>query len=69
MILCCQIKCNTIVIQKTDPIRLLGIGFPDDFEFVYESLNDGYKMIGNAVPVELARRVAVAIKDSIQVTA
>lgn len=61
---------------KEDLYRRLSIreaariqGFPDDFEFVYESLNDGYKMIGNAVPVELARRVAVAIKDSIQVTA
>lgn len=61
---------------KEDLYRRLSIreaariqGFPDDFEFVYESLNDGYKMIGNAVPVELARRVAVAIKDSMQVTA
>ena len=36
-------------------------GFPDDFEFIYGSLNDGYKMIGNAVPVQLACHVAKAI--------
>jgi DNA (cytosine-5)-methyltransferase 1 len=32
--------------------------FPDTFKFYYTSLNDGYKMIGNAVPVELAYAVA-----------
>lgn len=37
-------------------------GFPDDFEFVYTNLNDGYKMIGNAVPVELAYAMAMEIK-------
>lgn len=36
--------------------------FPDDFEFIYENVNDGYKMIGNAVPVELARVLAKEIK-------
>ena len=29
-------------------------GFPDDFNFIYENVNDAYKMIGNAVPVNLA---------------
>ncbi len=38
-------------------------GFPDDFEFIYTSLNDGYKMIGNAVPVQLAYSVAKQIKQ------
>lgn len=28
--------------------------FPDDFEFKYSRISDGYKMIGNAVPVKLA---------------
>jgi DNA (cytosine-5)-methyltransferase 1 len=28
--------------------------FPDDFEFKYDSIQAGYKMIGNAVPVNLA---------------
>lgn len=37
-------------------------GFPDDFEFIYTSLNDGYKMIGNAVPVNLAYVLAMQIK-------
>jgi len=36
--------------------------FPDDFQFYYSGLNDGYKMIGNAVPVELAYAVAKQIK-------
>ena len=37
-------------------------GFPDSFEFIYENVNDGYKMIGNAVPVNLAFEIATAIK-------
>ncbi|KXS40207.1 MAG: DNA-cytosine methyltransferase [Candidatus Frackibacter sp. T328-2] len=32
--------------------------FPDSFRFFYEKLNDGYKMIGNAVPVKLAEALA-----------
>jgi DNA (cytosine-5)-methyltransferase 1 len=35
--------------------------FPDDHEFIYSRIADGYKMIGNAVPVELARRLATVI--------
>lgn len=38
-------------------------GFPDTFKFVYEYVNDAYKMIGNAVPVNLAYEVASAIKS------
>lgn len=37
-------------------------GFPDDFQFIYDSVNDAYKMIGNAVPVHLAYEIAAAIK-------
>jgi DNA (cytosine-5)-methyltransferase 1 len=40
--------------------------FPDDFEFIYEKLNDGYKMIGNAVPVELARVLARQIMKDLK---
>lgn len=36
-------------------------GFPDDFVFIYNNLQDGYKMIGNAVPVALANVVAKQI--------
>ncbi len=43
-------------------------GFPDDFKFIYDSVNDGYKMIGNAVPVNLAYEIAVAIKNSLEVS-
>lgn len=32
--------------------------FPDDFEFLYTDVNMGYKMIGNAVPVNFAYAVA-----------
>jgi len=35
--------------------------FPDSFKFEYESIADGYKMVGNAVPVEFARRIASRI--------
>lgn len=37
-------------------------GFPDDFKFIYKETNNAYKMIGNAVPVNLAYEIAVAIK-------
>ena len=37
--------------------------FPDDFKFIYEDVNYGYKMIGNAVPVNLAYHVALRIKE------
>lgn len=38
-------------------------GFPDDFEFIYTDVDTGYKMIGNAVPVNLAYIVAKKIKE------
>ena len=41
-------------------------GFPDDFKFIYNYTHDAYKMIGNAVPVNLAYEVAVAIKQALQ---
>lgn len=37
-------------------------GFPDDFKFIYKDTNNAYKMIGNAVPVNLAYEIAAAIK-------
>jgi DNA (cytosine-5)-methyltransferase 1 len=36
--------------------------FPDDFIFKYKLISDGYKMIGNAVPVNLAHAIAAQIK-------
>jgi DNA (cytosine-5)-methyltransferase 1 len=37
--------------------------FPDNFEFYYNgNINSGYKMIGNAVPVNLAFEIAKVIK-------
>lgn len=41
-------------------------GFPDDFKFIYNYTDDAYKMIGNAVPVNLAYEVGVAIKQALQ---
>ena len=40
--------------------------FPDDFIFFYENLSDGYKMIGNAVPVNLANVLAVEISKHLE---
>lgn len=37
-------------------------GFPDDFQFIYQDADDAYKMIGNAVPVNLAYEIALQIK-------
>jgi DNA (cytosine-5)-methyltransferase 1 len=36
--------------------------FPDDFIFHYDNISAGYKMIGNAVPVNLAHFLANSIK-------
>ena len=40
--------------------------FPDDFEFKYTRITDGYKMIGNAVPVKLAEVFAKIIMKDLQ---
>ena len=39
--------------------------FPDDFIFIYDEVNYGYKMVGNAVPVNLAYHVAMQIKKTL----
>lgn len=39
--------------------------FPDDFIFYYNDVVDGYKMIGNAVPVKLAEAIANKIMEDI----
>jgi len=39
--------------------------FPDDFIFKYQDVADGYKMIGNAVPVEFAKHLAQQIKKDL----
>lgn len=40
--------------------------FPDTFEFVYDKVDDGYKMVGNAVPVDMARIIAEAVQRQIE---
>jgi DNA (cytosine-5)-methyltransferase 1 len=39
--------------------------FPDDFMFYYDNISAGYKMIGNAAPVNLAKFLAQDIKNQI----
>ena len=39
--------------------------FPDDFIFKYSNLADGYKMVGNAVPVNMAYAVAKKIMEDL----
>jgi DNA (cytosine-5)-methyltransferase 1 len=41
-------------------------GFPDDFEFLYTDVDIGYKMIGNAVPVEFAYAIAKQIYECLK---
>lgn len=41
-------------------------GFPDEFKFIYDSLDYGYKMIGNAVPINLAYHIAIQIRKYLQ---
>ncbi len=40
--------------------------FPDDFIFKYTNIADGYKMIGNAVPVKFAEHIANKIKSDLK---
>jgi DNA (cytosine-5)-methyltransferase 1 len=40
--------------------------FPDEHKFVYRRISDGYKMIGNAVPVEFAFRLATRINKDLK---
>lgn len=40
--------------------------FPDDFVFDYDNVTAGYKMIGNAVPVNLAFELANQIKKQLR---
>ncbi len=50
-----------------NPIEFLKkefITFPDNFLFQYKNIADGYKMVGNAVPVAFAKQLAgVIFKD------
>jgi DNA (cytosine-5)-methyltransferase 1 len=39
--------------------------FPDNFNLYYKNVSDGYKMVGNAVPVGLAYHVADSIHKSL----
>lgn len=41
-------------------------GFPDSFKFIYDYTDNAYKMIGNAVPVNLAYEIALAIKETLE---
>lgn len=41
-------------------------GFPDSFQFIYKDTNTAYKMIGNAVPVNLAYEIALSIKEVLE---
>ncbi|CAM1357808.1 DNA cytosine methyltransferase [Tenacibaculum xiamenense] len=40
--------------------------FPNNFVFHYNNISAGYKMIGNAVPVNLAKHIALGIKAQIE---
>jgi DNA (cytosine-5)-methyltransferase 1 len=39
--------------------------FPDEYKFLYTNLRDGYKMVGNAVPVNLAFHIARKIRSDL----
>lgn len=41
--------------------------FPDDYKFIYTDVNYGYKMIGNAVPVNLAYHLAMQIRRTLSI--
>ena len=41
--------------------------FPNNFKFIYNETNNAYKMIGNAVPVNLAYEIAIVIKKRLRI--
>ena len=57
-----ELKYRRMTIREVARIQ----GFPDGFKFIYSGVNDAYKMIGNAVPVNLAYEVATAIKNTLR---
>ena len=40
--------------------------FPDDYHFIYDKIIHGYKMVGNAVPVNLAKVIAKKIMEDLK---
>ena len=51
-------QARTITVREAARIQ----SFPDDYEFI-GSMTDQFKMIGNAVPPEFARRLALAVNE------
>ena len=51
-------QARTITVREAARIQT----FPDDYEFI-GSMTDAYKMIGNAVPPEFAKRLALAVYE------
>lgn len=58
--------------RSRDTVRRLSVRecariqtFPDDFVFIYDNVSQGYKMIGNAVPVRLASAIAEEVRKTL----
>lgn len=52
---------RTITVREAARLQ----SFPDDFEFI-STRGNNYKMIGNAVPPEFARRLALGVKEFLE---
>lgn len=55
-------KMRRLSVRETARIQT----FPDDYKFVYNKVDIGYKMIGNAVPVKFAEVLATSIMKDIE---
>ena len=42
--------------------------FPDDFRFIYSNIVNGYKMVGNAVPVNMAYHIGFCVRKMLELT-
>ena len=56
---------SNIAADLTDLADSADIQLPDNFIFDYDNVAEGYKMIGNAVPVDFAELLAKEIKKDL----
>jgi DNA (cytosine-5)-methyltransferase 1 len=63
MELCKGAKYKRLTVRECARIQT----FPDSYDFLYKNIRTGYKMVGNAVPVNLAYQIAKKIAKDLEI--